>query len=122
MSYQNSFIYIVRWIDNPRLCYIGSSIHIERYKYFCSYHKKIKDYYDIDNFKNCYCQILQFYPCNNKDELNKKKYEIINQYDKDNNYKVLNILKVYGSYNDKEIKNLWHKQYRLNNKMSKTTS
>jgi len=42
------------------------------------------------NFECCYIELLEFFNCKNKQELNKKENEIIRKFEEDNNFIVIN--------------------------------
>jgi hypothetical protein len=42
------------------------------------------------NFKCCYIELLEFFECNNKQELKQKENEIIRKYEADGNFIVIN--------------------------------
>ncbi len=121
-NYSNGKIYSIRFYDNDKLIYIGSTIqplavrfggHKRSIK--SSVFKYIQDNFNGD-FKSCYIELLEPYECNNKNELNKKEGEIIRQYRADENYKVLNKViagRSYKEYYNEEQNKL--KQYRQDN-------
>jgi hypothetical protein len=95
-NYLKSNIYIIKFYDNEKLIYIGSTICKLKARYSnhkfnnnCSLYQYIKEHYNGD-FKNCYIELLENYECNNKQELKKKEGEFIRKYKADNNYIVIN--------------------------------
>ena len=95
-NYTNSSIYTIRFFDNNKLIYISSttqslSVRFAGHKKnisspFCKY--VIRHY--NGNFDCCYIELLEFFECNNKQELKKKENEIIRKYEESNNYIVIN--------------------------------
>ena len=122
-NYSNGKIYSIRFYDNDKLIYIGSTIQPLAVRFGghkrsinSSVFKYIQENYTGD-FKCCYIELLETYECNNKNELNKKEGEIIRQYKADEKYIVLNKLiagRSYKEYYKEEQKTL--EQYREDNK------
>jgi len=100
-NYNNAKIYIIRFINNDNHIYIGSTINSLNMRFSghkaCSLSKNktsLASYVNKNynnNWNNCYIELLCNYPCNNKKELQKKEYQIINKYAKKNSKIVLNI-------------------------------
>ncbi len=95
-NYSNGKIYSIRFYDNDKLIYIGSTIQILAVRFGghkrdikCSLFQYIQEHYNAD-FKCCYMELLENYECNNKNELDKKEGEIIRKYKADNNFIVIN--------------------------------
>lgn len=95
-NYSNGKIYSIRFNDNDKLIYIGSTTQIlavrfggHKKKSNNSLYQYIQDNYNGD-FKCCYIELLEPYACNNKNELDKKEGEFIRQYIADNNNIVIN--------------------------------
>jgi hypothetical protein len=95
-DYSNGKIYSVRFYDNDKLIYIGSTIQTLAKRFGkhknllkCSLYQYIQNNYNGE-FKCCYIELLEYYKCNDKNELNKKEGETIRQYIADNNYIVIN--------------------------------
>ncbi len=110
-NYSNGKIYSIRFYDNDKLIYIGSTTQILAVRFGghkrcsrCSLYQYIQNNYNGD-FKCCYMELLDPYECNNIYELNKKEGEIIRQFKADNNYIVIN----------KNIAGRDEKQYRNDN-------
>ena len=88
-NYSNSKIYSIRFYDNDKLIYIGSTTQILAVKF--GGHKRninnsLYQYIQENNngdFKYCYIELLEPYKCNNKNELNKREGEIIRRYKAD---------------------------------------
>jgi hypothetical protein len=117
-NYSNGKIYLVRFYDNDKLVYIGSTTqslavrfggHKKKSNFSCSLHRCIDSTYNGD-WSKCYIELLEIYDCQNKEELNKKEGEIIRHYKADENYEVIN----------KYIAGRTDKQYRKDSK-DKTT-
>ena len=85
INYNNGKIYRISSYDDNSLVYIGSTTkqlsqrmgqHRISYKYYkigkCG---KISsfDVFDAQGIENCYIELIENYPCNNKDELNKQE-------------------------------------------------
>jgi hypothetical protein len=125
-NYSNSVIYSVRLNDNNKLIYIGSTTqniavrfggHKRDFK--CSLYKFIEKTYN-GVWSNCYIELYERFPCNNKEDLNKREGEIMRQIKQDDKYILINkciagrTLKEYYNENiDKVLEN--KKQYRKNN-------
>ena len=95
-DYSNGKIYSIRFYDNDKLIYIGSTTQILAVKFGghkrnnkCSLFQYIQENNNAD-FKCCYMELLEPYKCNNKNELNKREGEIIRRYKADINYIVIN--------------------------------
>ncbi len=95
-DYSQSKIYIIKFYDNDKLIYIGSTTQalqkrLVKHKkhYHCSLYKYIFDNYDGD-FKCCYIELFQNHSCNDKTELGKIEGEIIKQFKADENNIVIN--------------------------------
>jgi len=78
LRYQRGKIYTVRCYDDDSLIYVGSTIDKlsarmskHRYNKTCSLYQYVNG-----NWKNWYIELYEEYPCNNKEELNKKEGEI----------------------------------------------
>jgi hypothetical protein len=125
-NYSNGKIYSIRFYDNDKLIYIGSTIQSlavrfggHKRHYNCSLYQYIKENYNED-FKCCYMELLEPYECNNKNELEKKEGEIIRHFKADNNYIVINKLiagrtnKEYYQDNADKLKETQKEYYRNN--------
>lgn len=95
-NYSNGKIYSVRFYDNDKLIYIGSTTQILAVRFGghkrsieCTLYKYIKENYNGD-FKCCYVELLEPYECRNKQELNKREGENIRKYKIDIDYIVIN--------------------------------
>lgn len=71
-NYSNGKIYSIRFFDNDKLIYIGSTICNLKARYGkhkrafdCSLFQYIQENYNGD-FKSCYMELLEPYECNNK--------------------------------------------------------
>jgi hypothetical protein len=125
-DYSKSQIYTIRFYDNDNLIYIGSTIqpltvrfsgHKQLLK--CSLCQYIQEHYKGD-FKCCYIELLEYFKCDNKQELNKREGEIIRKFKEDNKYNVINKY-IAGRtrkehYEDNKTSlNKYHKEYYYNN-------
>lgn len=81
-DYQKGKIYTIRCRNDDNLIYVGSTIvslskrfnqHKNEKKMKNTFHTKITDW------DNWYIELYENYPCNNKEELNKREGEIIRQ-------------------------------------------
>ncbi len=71
-DYSNGKIYSIRFFDNDKLIYIGSTIQILTVRFGkhkcslkCSLYQYIQEHYNGD-FKCCYIELLEYYNCNDK--------------------------------------------------------
>jgi hypothetical protein len=95
-NYSNGKIYSIRFNDNDKLIYIGSTTQILAVRFGGhtkqsnnSLYQYIQENYNGD-FKSCYMELLEPYECKNIQELNKKEGEIIRKYNAGDNYIVIN--------------------------------
>lgn len=139
-NYSKGKIYNIKFYDNDKLIYIGSTTQIlaTRYKqHKCnmktSLYQYIQNNYNGD-FKCCYIELLEDYECNNRKQLERREGELIRQYNADINYNVINKaipinsyiedyiykknnFKEYDEYIKTKIKE-WTDQYYLENEYS----
>jgi hypothetical protein len=121
-DYSKGQIYTIRFYENDKLIYIGSTIQPLAVRFSghkknitCSLFQYIKEHYEGD-FKCCYIELLEYFKCDNKQELNKKEGEIIREYKAKNDYNIINkriegrTKKQYNQENTDKIK-----QYRQDN-------
>jgi len=110
-KYQNGKIYAIRSYDTDEI-YIGSTImtlsrrmckHRSGMKYWKEGKGNYTSSFKILEYPTCYIELLEQYPCNNRDELNKKEGEYIRSMNCVN--------KKIAGRTDAE----WSKQYRLDN-------
>jgi tagatose-1,6-bisphosphate aldolase len=76
-NYQNGKIYTIRSYQTEKF-YIGSTCEILSKRLY--QHSKKKNECkskEIINYGDAYIELLELYPCNNKDELNKREGELI---------------------------------------------
>lgn len=97
-SFNNSKIYIIKFLNQDNHIYIGSTFKTLKQRFTGHKNSKttsiatyIKNNYN-NNWNNCIIELYMNYPCNNKKELVKKEYQIINKFSKNKNFKVLNII------------------------------
>jgi len=101
-KYKFGKIYIIKFINKDKHIYIGSTINSLNIRY--ANHKSSRLYknnttsltkYINKKYKNdwskCYIKLLMNYPCKSRKELIKKEFEIINKYNKNKNYKLINV-------------------------------
>lgn len=143
VNYQEGKIYKIYSTIDDSICYVGSTTktllcqrmiqHRKDYKTWKEGKKdKVTSYDLFDRFglENCIIELLLLYPCNSKDELNKKEGEFIRnlncvnkiiagrtpkQYREDNAEKLKEKDKIYRDNNKEKIKEK-DKIYRENNK------
>ena len=91
MDYKNGKIYTIRSAQTDKY-YIGStcsklSKRLSEHKNSYRKHKKGRYHYvtsfDIIKYDDCYVELLLNYPCNDKNELNRKEGELIRKYNND---------------------------------------
>lgn len=112
-NYRDGKIYTVRFFDNDKLIYIGSTTQSIAKRFYT--HKRnldkttlclcIENNYNND-WSSCYYELYENYPCNSKEELHRREGEIIREFKQDINNQVLN----------KSIAGQTKKEYRENNK------
>ena len=83
-NYQDGKIYTVRFHDNDKLIYIGSTTQSIAKRF--STHKRnlnkstlclcVENNYNND-WTSCYYELYENHPCNSKDELHRKEGEVI---------------------------------------------
>jgi hypothetical protein len=113
IDYSKGKIYTIRFFDNDKLIYIGSTTQSLAIRFgnhkrainFSSLNKYIQDNYE-NNYQCCYIELLEYFICNNKEELDKKEGEIIRKFKEDDNYIVIN----------KRIAGRKHKEWLEDNK------
>jgi hypothetical protein len=110
-DYSKGKIYSIRFYDNDKLIYIGSTIQTLSKRFGghktnlrCSLYQYIQENYNGD-FKCCYIELLEPFECNNKNELDRKEGELIRKIKTDDNYTVIN----------KQIAGRNRKEYRQEN-------
>jgi len=115
-KYQNGKIYTIR-SHQTDLFYIGSTIQ-KLYQRFSKHKHSLNSLSkEIIKYDDAYIELLEFFPCNNKDELNKREGELIRLHKN----KCVNIRiekrsdHEYYEDNKEKIKER-NKQYKLNNK------
>ena len=130
-KYQNGKVYTIR-SHQTDLFYIGSTCNSLSKRF--NGHKTNKDTTckEIIKYDDAYIELLEFFPCNNKDELNKREGELIRfhknkcvniklegrstkEYYENNKEKIKEIQKEYYKNNKEQIKER-DKKYYENNK------
>jgi hypothetical protein len=112
-NYANGKIYSIRFRDNDKFIYIGSTtqplaVRFGGHKKKCN-NSAVKQFIQSNHngdWTVCYIELYETYACNSKEELNKKEGEVIRQYKNNNNYICIN----------KEIAGRTLKQYYEDNK------
>ena len=117
-DYSKGKIYTIRFIDNDKLMYIGSTIQSLSVRFGghkrstdISLHQYIQNNYNGD-FKCCYIELYELCECNNKEELNKREGEIIRKFQLDCEYTVIN--KYIAGGNKDKVKE-YNKEYYIEN-------
>jgi hypothetical protein len=118
-DYSKGKIYTIRFFDNDKLIYIGSTIDLltsrfgghKRNKQISLY-QYVNNNYD-SNFKCCYIELYENFPCSCKEELFKKEGEIM-RYFISNNYDVINKYRAGGI--KQENMKVYNKNYYQENK------
>ena len=133
--YKRGKVYCVRCRYDDDLCYVGSTIDTlpkrmsrHRKDENCSLYQYVNK--NDDEWCNWYIELYEYYPCNNKPELDKREGQITRQigninkfiagrtskeYYYENHEKCLNISRQYRLNNSEKILEQ-RKQYRLNNR------
>jgi hypothetical protein len=95
-DYSKGQIYSIRFYHNDKMIYIGSTtqplaVRLGGHKSNtrCSLYQYIQKCHN-GNFKRCYIELLEYYECANRQELNKREDEIIRKFKADENYIVIN--------------------------------
>ena len=95
-DYQKGKIYTIRFHNNTSIYigsttqYISSRFHQHKQpQYQTSICKYVQNNPDVD-WSLCYYELYENFPCNSKEELNKREGEVIRLFRSDNNYNVLN--------------------------------
>ncbi len=118
-DYSKGKIYTIRFYDNDKLIYIGSTIQLLSSRFGghkragdISLNKYIKNHYEGD-FKCCYIELYENYPCSCKEELFKKEGEIMRHFI-NNDYIVINTY-IAGGIKQEYMK-VYNKTYYQENK------
>lgn len=90
-DYQKGVIYGIRCHSKPNLLYIGSTIqplykrfhdHKNEYKRYKNNKKKTKSTsHLIIQYEDCYIELIEKYPCNDKNELHRREGQLIREMD-----------------------------------------
>lgn len=111
-NYSNGKIYTIRFANDDRLVYVGSTIQsLSKRLYDHKTHSSSSVFQfveqDIDqNWDNCYIELYELYPCETKDQLCKREGEIIRKFKNDSTFLVINL----------EIAGRTRKEYYMENK------
>ena len=121
-DYSNGKIYTIRFTDNEKTIYIGSTIQPLAVRYGghkrttrSSVYKFVEDNYNGE-WDKCYIELYENFKCDSKEQLNKKEGEIIRNFVADEKFIVLN--KVIAGRTHKEYckdENEKLKEYRKQN-------
>jgi len=130
-KYQNGKIYTIRNKNNDTLIYIGSTVQPLHKRFYAhkinAYNEKSKEYNKLlfqkiretNNINDWYIELYENFPCNNKEQLNKREGEIIREISTLNKNIAGRTLKesqkVYKEKNKEQIKEAI-KEYREANK------
>jgi len=106
-KYQNGKIYTIRSPHTEKF-YIGSTCQTLCKRFYKHNHDTQNlSSHKIINLGDAYIELLELFPCNSKDELNKREHELI-RLNKDN---IVNI-KLSVGLPEKEQKKIWHEDHR----------
>ncbi len=96
VNYQNSKIYVIK-NNNNNLVYVGATTELYLSKRFekhktqkCSIGNYINNPQNNTNWNEWYIELYENYPCNDKNELNKKEGEIQKLIQSNNGYTLIN--------------------------------
>ena len=85
-NYQDGKIYTIRNYTDDSLIYVGSTIDTlsrrlaeHRYKCKAGSHISLHSHIVDNDWSNWYIELYEYYPCNNKVELNKREGEVIRE-------------------------------------------
>ena len=134
-NYSNGKIYVIRFIEDDNNIYVGSTIQPLSVRFAnhkrntdCSLYQYVETKY-YGNWSNCYIELFENYPCENKEQLNRREGEVIRdigtinkriegrtlkEYYIDNKDKILEKAKEYNINNAEKIKEQM-KEYYINN-------
>ena len=110
-EYQNGKIYLIKFKDNDKLIYIGSTKdtlykRFQNHSYhLCSITQYIQKNYN-GKWDNCYIELYENYPCNSQKELDDYETIIIQKFFYDDNYIIINKNKTGGCIRKNIIKDV----------------
>ena len=85
-NYQDAKIYTIRNYTDNEMIYVGSttetlSQRLAKHRFDCKVGKKVSLYsHIVDNdWSNWYIELYEYYPCNNRTELEKREGELIRE-------------------------------------------
>ena len=113
IDYKNSKIYLLRSHQTDKV-YVGSTTRrlnqrLAEHKQDFKNNEKVKSR-DIMKYDDCYIELYENYPCDNKEELRRKEGEIIRELDCVNKCVAGRTIKEYYMEN-KEKKSNYHKEW-----------
>ncbi len=121
-NYQDAKIYTIRNYTDNEMIYVGSttetlSQRLAKHRFDCKVGKKVSLYsHIVDNdWSNWYIELYEYYPCNNRTELDKKEGEVIRDIGTINKRIEGRTKKEWCKENPDKIKEN-NKKYRKNNK------
>ena len=122
-DYSNGKIYCIRSHQTDDI-YIGSTIqplsrrfgnHKKTYKYWMDGKSNFMTSFEILKYNDCYIELLEKYPCNDKSELERREGKYIREMDCVNKHIAGRTKKEYYQNNKEKIQEQ-HKEYYQNNK------
>lgn len=125
-NYSNGKIYTIRCRADPSIVYVGSTIQSlavrlggHKSDTNCSLYQYIHTTYN-GMWNDFYIELFELYSCQSKEELNKKEGEIIRDFQRNDNYQIINRCIAGRNYNEycsdnKEAIAKYRKQYREEN-------
>lgn len=121
-NYQNGKVYALRSHQTPEI-YIGSTTqplhvrfgeHKRSYKKFKNGKTNYTSSFKLLDYDDCYIELVQKYPCNDRNELNKREGEVIRETYCVNKYVAGRSYQEYREENKQEINNKKKAYYREN--------
>ena len=76
-NYRNSKLYSIRSISNPELVYIGATVQPLYLRYSEHKRRKAGTVKQIIDLGDSYIELIENYPCDNKEQLSKREGELI---------------------------------------------
>ena len=120
-NYQEGKIYTIRNYTDNEMIYVGSttqtlSRRLAKHRGNCKVGKKISLYSHIvnDDWSNWYIELYEYYPCNNRTELDRKEGEVIRDIGTINKCIAGRTKKEYYKMNADIIKDNKKKYYEMN--------
>lgn len=97
VDYKDGKIYHIRFYDNPRIVYIGSTSQTLAKRFYehknknskCSLANFVKETYSND-WTKCYIELISLFPCECKEQLFAEEAKVMRSFKNDKNYDVIN--------------------------------